>query len=104
MDDEQRRTILNAIDETEAAVKQIRGQMSGADKQDLEKMRQVLIQMTQSITRLEKELAEIPEQTMFYDSESSEPTLDPEYDKFMQRGKTKPKSAGGYDPLRDKTV
>ena len=24
---------------------------------------------------------------MFYDSESSEPTLDPEYDKFMQRGK-----------------
>ena len=28
--------------------------MSGADKQDLEKMRQVLIQMTQSITRLER--------------------------------------------------
>lgn len=81
LDDEQRRTILNAIDQTEAAVKQIRAQMSGANKQDLEKMRQVLIQMTQSITRLEKELAEIPEQTMFYDSESSEPTLDPEYEK-----------------------
>ena len=42
-------------------------------------MREILIRMSLAITQLEKELDAIPEQTMFYDSENSEKTIDPEY-------------------------
>jgi len=81
LDDEERRTILNAIDETERAISELKsGIMSpDADKQDKDDMREILIRMSRAITQLEKELDAIPEQTMFYDSENSEKTIDPEY-------------------------
>ena len=79
LDDEERRTILNAIDETERAISELKTGITNADKQDKDDMREILIRMSQAITQLEKELDAIPEQTMFYDSENSEKTIDPEY-------------------------
>tara|TARA_R110002072_G_scaffold45239_6_gene126008 strand:+ start:24550 stop:25086 length:537 start_codon:yes stop_codon:yes gene_type:complete len=79
LDDEERRTILNAIDETERAISELKTGLTNADKQDKDDMREILIRMSQAITQLEKELDAIPEQTMFYDSENSEKTIDPEY-------------------------
>ena len=70
LDDEERRTILNAIDETERAISELKTGLTNADKQDKDDMREILIR---------KELDAIPEQTMFYDSENSEKTIDPEY-------------------------
>lgn len=79
LDDEERRTILNAIDETEKAISELRPAITSADKQDKDGMREILMRMSQAITQLEKELDAIPEQTTFYNSENSEKTIDPEY-------------------------
>ena len=79
LDDEERRTILNAIDETEKAISELRPAITSADKKDKDGMREILMRMSQAITQLEKELDAIPEQTTFYNSENSEKTIDPEY-------------------------
>ena len=104
LDDEKRVKLISQIDGLSAMLSGMAKQIKEAKVSEQPAIMDKMVEINQKLAALEKELSQVPEQTKFYDSEYSAETLDPEYDKFMQRGKTKPKSAGGYDPLRDKTV
>jgi hypothetical protein len=75
---EQRVKLISQIDGLSSMITGLSKQIQEAkvEKPDLmDKM----VEINKKLMALEKELASIPEQTMFYDSEYSGETLDPEY-------------------------
>ena len=87
LDDEKRVKLISQIDGLASMLTGLSKQIKDAKPEEQREMMGEIITINRKLKALEKELSEVPEQTKFYDSEYSGETLDPEYDKFMQRPK-----------------
>lgn len=103
LDDEKRVKLISQIDGLASMLTGLSKQIKDAKPNEQREMMGEIITINRKLKALEKELSEVPEQTKFYDSEYSGETLDPEYDKFMQRPKQinkVPKSkVRNFDPV-----
>ena len=87
LDDEKRVKLISRIDGLAALLTGMSKDIKDAKPEDKQRLMGEIVKVNKELMALEKELSEVPEQTKFYDSEYSGETLDPEYDKFMQRPK-----------------
>lgn len=81
LDDEARRTLIMMVDETEKAMKTLRAELEsmkdgGAKLNDVRRIKSLIASLGVNATKLEEKLQEIPEQTSYYSSDTSSPTLD----------------------------
>lgn len=78
---EQRVKLISQIDGLASMLTGLSKQIKMAKPEEQNEMMNEIININRKLMALEKELASIPEQTMFYDSEYSGETLDPEYER-----------------------
>ena len=76
---EQRVKLISQIDGLASMLTGLSKQIQEAKPEEQREMMGEIININRKLMALEKELASIPEQTMFYDSEYSGETLDSEY-------------------------
>lgn len=76
---EQRVKLISQIDGLASMITGLSKQIQEAKVSEQPDLMDKMVEINKKLMALEKELASIPEQTMFYDSEYSAETLDPEY-------------------------
>ena len=81
LDHEKRMNLIQQIDGLDDMLRGMREQLKTADKETKREIMDGIMRINRQLTKLEAELREVPEQTMFYDSDHSSMTLDPEYQK-----------------------
>lgn len=80
LDHEQRMKLIGQIDGLSAMLTGLSKQIKSAKSYERVEMMHKIMDINRKLMKLEKELSQIPEQTIAYDSEYSGETLDPEYE------------------------
>lgn len=81
LDDENRRSLISSIDGLTAMLTGLSKQIKGAKPDEQAEMMDKIVTISEKLMELERELSQISEQTMTYDSNYSGETLDPEYER-----------------------
>lgn len=87
LDHEKRMNLLQQIDGLDDMLRGMREQLKTADKETKQEIMNGIRRINSQLTKLEEELREVPEQTMFYDSDYSSETLDPNFERRSTRFK-----------------